>query len=129
MTERLDRIEQAVERTASNVDDLLGAIAQTDRQVRDLRGESADAKQRFEVLRAEAQNDREETRRLWNDAVVQMERGRTEARERFEAQLTESSRRFDAQQETIQRLLLAVVDLSRDNNRLRDRVDGLEQAR
>ena len=41
---------------------------------------------------------------------------------------TESSRRFDAQQETIQRLLLAVVDLSRDNNRLRDRLDGLEQA-
>ena len=63
MTERLDRIEAAVEQTTANVDDLLGAIATTDRQVRDLRGESADAQQRFEVLRAEAQNDREESRR------------------------------------------------------------------
>lgn len=128
MTERLNRIEQAVERTASNVDDLLGAIARTDRQVRDLRRESADAKQRFEVLRPEAQNDREETRQLWNDAVVQMERNCTEARERFEAQLTESSRRFDAQQETIQRLLLAFINLNRGSNRLRDQLDGFENA-
>ena len=128
MTERLDRIEQAVERTASNVDDLLGAIAQTGKQVRELREESANDKQRFEVLRAEAKNHREETRRLWNNSVVKIECDHTKTRERFEAQLTESSRRFDAQQETIQRLLLAVVDLSRDNNRLRDRVDGLEQA-
>ena len=129
MTERLDRIEQAIERTSANFEDLLGAIAITDRQVRDLRGESADAKQRFEVLRAEAHNDREETRRLWNDAVVQMERDRIEAKNQANADRAENARRFDAQQETIQRLLLAVVDLSRDNNRLRDRVDGLEQAR
>ena len=79
MTERLDRIEQAIERTASNVDDLLSAIAQTDRQVRDLRGESADVKQRFEVLRAEAQNNREETQRLLL-AVVNLGHGNNRLR-------------------------------------------------
>lgn len=128
MTERLDRIEAAIERTSGNVDDLLGAIAITDRQVQDLRGESADAQQRFETLRLEAQADREEFRQSWNDAVTQMASDRAEYRKQAEANRTETARRFDAQQETIQRLLLAIVDLSRDNNRLRDRVDDLEQA-
>ena len=156
MTERLDRIEAALERTGENlkqttakqakntedIDTLLGAIARTDRQVQDLRGESGDAQQRFEVLRAEAQNDRQETRQLWNDAVTQMERDRAEARERAEADRTEAreraetdraenAKRFDAQQEVIQRLLIELVEMNRDNRRLRDRVDriqGMEQA-
>jgi len=128
MTERLDRIEASIESTRSDIDDLLGAIAITDRQVRDLRGESADAQQRFETLRLEAQADREEFRQSWNDAVTQMASDRAEYRKQAEADRTETARRFDAQQETIQRLLLAIVDLSRDNNRLRDRVDNLEQA-
>lgn len=70
MTERLDRIEAAIERTSSNVDDLLGNAAQTDRQVRDtcdrvdrLVEKIDESNQRFEVLRAEAQADREENRR------------------------------------------------------------------
>ena len=180
MSERLDRIEAILEdvarkqaenaekirQNAEETDVLLGAIAITDRKVQDLLAESADAKQRFEVLRSEAQNDREETRRLWNDAVAQMERDRTEARAQAEANReetrrlwndavaqmerdrvearaqaeasraearaqadadrAENARRFDAMQETIQRLLVAVVDLGRDNSRLRDRVDRLE---
>ena len=70
MTERLDRLEAAIERTSSNVDDLLGTAAQTDRQVRDtcdrvdrLVEKIDESNQRFEVLRAEAQADREENRR------------------------------------------------------------------
>lgn len=70
MTERLDRIETAIERTSSNVDDLLGTVAQTDRQVQDtcarvdrLVEKVDESNQRFEVLRAEAQADREENRR------------------------------------------------------------------
>lgn len=131
MTERLDRIEALLERTAEQqarhvdeIDTLLGAIAQTDRQVRDT-GNRVDAlvvkidesNQRFETLRNEARADRLETRALWNDAVVQMQNDREE-----------SSRRFDAQQEVIQRLLIELVEMNRDNRRLRDRFDNLEQA-
>ena len=70
MTERIDRIEQAVERTASNVDDLLGAIATTQADVLRVNGnvdkltrKASDTDKLFETLRAEAQNDREESRR------------------------------------------------------------------
>ena len=124
MTERLDRIEASLERSEQravkrdeDIDTLLGAIAQTDRQVQDLRGESADAKQRFEVLRAEAQNDREESRRRFDAVIAQANADREESR-----------RRFDAQQENIQRLFVELINVSRDNSRLRDRVDNLEQA-
>lgn len=99
MTERLDRIEAAIEKTSANVDDLLGAIATTDRQVKDLRGESADAKQRFEVLRSEAQRDREEYRTLFNDTITQMEKQQRDWRVRF-----------DSQQAVIERLLLSLLD-------------------
>ena len=129
MSQRLDRIEALLERTAEQqarhgdeIDTLLGAIAQTDRQVRDT-GNRVDAlvvkidesNQRFETLRDEARADRLETRALWNDAVIQMQNDREE-----------SSRRFDAQQEVIQRLLIELVEMNRDNRRLRDRVDELE---
>ncbi|MGB3788987.1 MAG: hypothetical protein WA949_13330 [Phormidesmis sp.] len=124
MTERLDRIEAAIARTSSNVDDLLGAIAITDRQVRDLRGESADAQQRFEVLRAEAQNDREEYRALFNDAIAEMRR-----------QQTDWQARFDKQQATIERLLLSLLNRADTQDQLQarvanlgDRLDGLERA-
>ena len=124
MTERLDRIEASLERSEQravkrdeDIDTLLGAIATTDRQVSDLRGESANAKQRFEVLRAEAQNDREESRRRFDAVIAQANADREESR-----------RRFDAQQENIQRLFVELINVSRDNSRLRDRVDNLEQA-
>lgn len=99
MTERLDRIEAAIERTSTNVDDLLGVIATTDVQVRELRGESGDAKQRFEVLRSEAQRDREEYRTLFNDTITQMEKQQRDWRVRF-----------DSQQTVIERLLLSLLD-------------------
>jgi len=124
MTERLDRIEASLERSEQraakrdeDIDTLLGAIAQTDRQVRDLRGESADAKQRFEVLRLEAQKDRDDSRERFDAVIAQAEADREESR-----------RRFDAQQENIQRLFVELINVSRDNSRLRDRVDNLEQA-
>ena len=77
MSERLDRIESALDRVAqqqerntSGIDDLLGTVAQTDRQVQDtcarvdkLVDKVDESNQRFEVLRAEAQADREENRR------------------------------------------------------------------
>ena len=128
MTDRLDRVEEGIE-------DLLGAVATTQADVArvtanvDKLVSKADYNDKlFETLRAEAQADREETRRLWNDAVSQMEQDREIARTEAKADRDENARRFDAQQETIQRLLLAVVDLSRDNNRMRDRLDGLERA-
>ena len=131
MTERLDRIEASLERSEQravkrdeDIDTLLGAIATTDRQVRDLRGESADAQQRFEVLRAEAQNDRQETRQLFNDAVAQIEIDRRKSDERF----AEALSRIDAGQENIQRLLVELLNTNRDVSRLRDRVDEMGQA-
>ncbi len=138
MTERLDRIEALLEGTGENlkqttakqakntedIDTLLGAIALSEARIEKLVGKAEDTDTLFNTLRAEAQADRQETRRLWNDAVTQMNYDRAEAK----ADRDEHARRFDAQQETIQRLLLAVVDLSRDNNRMRDRLDGLERA-
>ncbi|MEL6856330.1 MAG: hypothetical protein AAFO83_14655, partial [Cyanobacteria bacterium J06607_13] len=72
--------------------------------------------------RAEAQADRDETRRLFNDAVSQMEADR----QQVEADRAESKRRFDAQQEVIQRLLIELMEMNRDNRRLSDRLDRLE---
>ena len=161
MTETLDRINATLDRVATQqekntqgIDDLLGAIATTDRQVQNV-GTKVDtlvqkmdstnqrvdtlvqkmneSNQRFETLRAEAQADRKETRKLWNDAVTQMERDRAEANRKhdeaiaqMETNRAEASRRFEAQQEAIQRLLVELVDMNRDNRRLRDRVDQLE---
>ena len=131
MTERLDRIEALLERTAEQqarhgdeIDTLLGAIATTEADVQrttasvnKLVAKIDESNQRFETLRDEARADRLETRALWNDAVAQMQINREE-----------SSRRFDAQQEIIQRLLTELVEMNRDNRRLRDRFDNLEQA-
>ena len=63
MTERLDRIEATIERTASNVDDLLGAIATTEALVNRVTAKSEGNEKLFETLRAEAQADRQETRK------------------------------------------------------------------
>ena len=82
--------------------------------------------QLFETLRTEARNDREETRRLWDDAVSQMERDRVEAKAQTDADRAETANRFDSLQEVIQRLLVELVEMNRDNRRLRDRVDRLE---
>lgn len=147
MTERLDRIEALLENTgqkldktaaqqARNSDDietLLGAIAtteasiqKTDASVRRLSVKVEGVELICDTIRAEARADRLETRQLWNDAVTQMQSDRAE----FKAQATldrqESNRRFDAQQEVIQRLLVELVEMNRDNRRLRDRVDRLE---
>ncbi|MGB3788901.1 MAG: hypothetical protein WA949_12890 [Phormidesmis sp.] len=142
MTDLLDRINATLDRVAiqqerntRDIDTLLGAISTSEVAAREqaarvdrLIANSEETNKRFETLRLEAQADREEFRQSWNDAVTQIERDRIEARNQANADRTEHARRFDAQQETIQRLLLAIVDLSRDNNRLRDRVDDLEQA-
>ena len=135
MTDRLDRIEASLERSEQraekrdeDIDTLLGVIATTEANVQNLTAKATDTDQLFETLRAEAQADRQETRQLWNDAVTQMEADRAESRERFDAAMEESRRRFDAQQENIQRLFVELINVSRDNSRLRDRVDNLEQA-
>ena len=67
----------------------------------------------------------------WSADRAQAESDRTEARERAETDRAENTKRFDAQQEVIQRLLIELVEMNRDNRRLRDRVDriqGMEQA-
>ena len=81
MTERIDRIEQAVERTASNVDDLLGAIATTQADVLRVNGnvdkltrKASDTDKLFETLRAEAQNNKEESRRNTNMLTANTQR-------------------------------------------------------
>ena len=93
MTERLDRIEALLlitaerlnqtaeqqQRNTTDIDNLLGAISTTDVEVRSLTQTVAANEQRFEILRADAIADREESRR-----------------------------RFDAQQEVIQSLLIAL---------------------
>lgn len=156
MTERLDRIEQLLERTGErqartteDIDTLLGAVASNEASIQKLSGDVKllvtkmdEGNERFNVLRLEAQNDREETRRLFNDAVTQMEIDRTESRERFDNMLREiqedrrkADERYSAQMEVVQTLL---IELTKSNgninavnsnvNSLRDRVDGLERA-
>ncbi|MEL6159614.1 MAG: hypothetical protein AAFR18_10375 [Cyanobacteria bacterium J06627_32] len=122
MSERLDRIEAILERVAQQqekqseeIDTLLGVVAANEREVRELTDKSKYNEQLFEIIRAEAQADRDETRRLFNDAVSQMEANRAEDR-----------KRFDAQQEVIQRLLVELVEMNRDNRRLSDRVGRIE---
>ena len=128
MTERLDRIEASLDRSeqratkrGEDIDTLLGAIATTDRQVRDLRDESADAQQRFEVLRAEAQNDRQETRQLWNDTVTQMETDRA-ANADAVTELTEAVR---AQSQSIDRLERSVSQMVAESSAQRETVNNL----
>ena len=145
MTERLDRIEAAIERTRGDIDDLLGAIASNEAEVQALCDSNRRNEKLFETIRAEAQADREETRRLWNDAVSQMEQDRVEARERADADRAEAARqfdeamaradadreestqRFDRKQQVIEQLLVELIAMNRDNRRLSDRVGDLEQ--
>jgi hypothetical protein len=93
MSERLDRIEALLlitaerlnqtaeqqQRNTTDIDNLLGAISTTDVEVRSLTQAVTTNEQRFAILREDAIADREENRR-----------------------------RFDAQQEVIQSLLLAL---------------------
>ena len=154
MTGRLDRIEAILENTATQqaknideIDTLIGAAAtnesaiqtfttNVDRvtaNVQKLVSKVDESDERFNVLRLEAAEDRQETRRLFNDAITQMTVDRTEYRQTFDAAIArmdadreEGRRRFDAQQENIQRLFVEPINVSRDNSRLRDRVDNLE---
>lgn len=154
MSETLDRIEALLESTAAkqakNTEGIeilmaacstnLVAIRETTGTVDRLVVKIDESNQRFDIQRGEAQADRQETRRLFNDAVAQMERDRTESRNRFEAVLTEirdaqrkADERHAAQMEVIQTLL---IELTKSNgninavnsnvNNLRDRVDDLE---
>lgn len=156
MTERLDRIEALLERTgerqaqtSEDIETLLGAVSTNELAVREtiasvnrLVLKIDESNERFAVLRLEAQSDRAETRRLFNDAVAQMEADRVEYRQNFSAVLTEiqearskADERHTAQMEVIQTLL---IELTKSNgninavnsnvNNLRDRVDNLEQA-
>lgn len=149
MTERLDRIEAHIESTRSDIDTLLGAVSTNEVACRDLREtatENAAAcrelrisitenQDRFVVLREEARADRAETRRLFNDAITQVEIDRVEYRRRcdeLQRQADEDRRRADerhtAQMEVIQTLLLELTKSNGNIGKLRDRVDGLEQA-
>ena len=146
MTERLDRIETQQEKNTNDIGDLvslsrgiLEAVDTLAKKADTLVKKIDDSNERFETLRLEAQADREEFRRSWNDAVTQMARDRVEARERAaidrtraqegaDADRADNAKRFDAQQEVIQRLLVELVEMNRDNRRLRDRLDGLERA-
>ena len=135
MTERLDRIEAILETSArqqakqgEDIDTLLGAIATTEALVNRVTVKAEGNELICDTLRAEARADRLETRQLWNDAVTQMETDRTKTQKRAETDRTENSRRFDAQQEVIQRLLIELVEMNRDNRRLRDHLDGLGRA-
>lgn len=142
MTDRLDGIE-ALQLTSEKrqakrdeeIEALLGAVATTEANVRRtealvnrVTAKAEDNELICDTIRAEARADRLETRQLWNDAVTQMQSDRTEAEAQADADLAENTKRFDAMQETMQRLLLAVVGLSRGDNRLCDRIDNLEQA-
>lgn len=156
MSERLDRIEALLEQSAQrqsttdaqiantrdDIETLLGAASSNESACRELRaaGAQTDARinrltdraesneRRFETLLSEARADREETRRLWNDAVTQMEADRSAAKAQADADRSEAGQNFSAQMEVIQRLLVELVDMNRDNRRLRDRLDGLERA-
>jgi chromosome segregation ATPase len=149
MTERLDRIEAILERTATQqerhadeIDTLLGAVSTTGVAVNNLVAEMAktnaavaESHQRFDVLRDEAIADRRENRELWNDAMTQVERDRAEYREKFDRAMAQSDtdwaradERHAAQMEVIQTLLLELTKSNGNINTLRDRVDNLERA-
>lgn len=149
MTERLDRIEAILSdtatqqaKTSADIETLLGACSTNLTACQELRaaGAASDARidrlderaesneRRFEIFLSEARADREETRRLWNDAVTQMEADRAAAKAQADADRSETRQNFSAQMEVIQRLLVELVEMNRDNRRLRDRLDDLEQA-
>lgn len=153
---RLDRAEAILVSTAEqqdrntrDIDTLVGACSSNEvacRELRETARENAAAcrelrismtenQDRFVVLRDEARGDRTETRRLFNDAITQVEIDRAEARSRFDQlqrEAAEDRRRADerhaAQMEVIQTLLLELTKTNRNVTDLRDRVDLVEQA-
>jgi len=174
---RLDRIEAILKstdehqaRNARGIDTLVSVCSSNEVACRDLREtatENAAAcrelrisitenQDRFVVLREEAKANRAETRRLFNDAITQVETDRAQARERAERDQAESRagaerdraesranfeklqreaaedrRRADehhtAQMEVIQTLLLELTKTNRNVTDLPDRVDLVEQ--
>lgn len=171
---RLDRAEAILvstaehqARNARDIDTLLGAVSTNEVACRELRESCSEIRaiatenavactqlrisivenqDRFMVLRDEARADRAETRRLFNDAITQMESDRAEARERAERDRAENRAHFEqmrleaaedrrraderhaAQMEVIQTLLLELTKTNRNVTDLRDRVDLVEQA-
>lgn len=131
MTERLDKTEVVLERTAQqqeqntrDIDTLLGAVSTTEASMRSLQRTTVETEQLFNVVRAEANADRAKTKQMWNDGVTQMKADRAQSDERFAKTLT----RINAQKEIIQRLLVELIQANRDATKLRDCVDGLEKA-
>ena len=123
MTERLDRIEALVGRNAEGIDTLLGAVSTIEVSNREqaarvdtLVAKIDESNRRFETLRLEAQNDRDEYRALFNDAIAEMRQ-----------QQSAWQSRFDAQQAVIERLLLAILDRDHAQERLLARITRLEQ--
>lgn len=165
MTERLDRIEEILQNTAQKqaknaeeIEALVGAVSTNETAIRELTANVARTtanvdrvtakaegnEMLFETVRVEAREDRAETRRLWNDAVTQMNTDReafreksdstiaqintdrAEYRERFDAAMQKADERHAAQMEVIQTLLLELTKSNGNINSLRDRVDRLE---
>lgn len=121
-----EELKELVGKNAAGIEDLLGVVATNEATRAELLAKWDESNTRFEALRLEGQRNREEFRQSWNDAIAQMEKDRAQARERADADRAENAKRFDAQQEVIQRLLVELVDMNRENRRLRDRVDRLE---
>lgn len=162
---RLDRAEAILvstaehqARNARDIDTLLGAVSTNEVACRELRESCSEIRaiatenavactqlrisivenqDRFMVLRDEGRADRAETRRLFNDAITQMESDRAQTRTRFEQlqrEADEDRRRADeerrraderhaAQMEVIQTLLLELTKTSCNMTDLRDHVD------
>ena len=111
MTERLDRIEALLDRTAEQtannrgeIEDLAGLFRNTLEAFERTQQEIAESNRRFDILR--------------DDAIADRQR----SDERFE----ESNRRFQAMQEDIQRLYLEVRSTNVSVAGLSDRVSSLE---
>lgn len=132
MTERLDRIEAILQSTAEQqakntdeIDTLIGVAATNEASiqrltdsVQELVSKVDESNKRFNVLRLEAAEDRQETRRLFNDAIAHVEQ-----------QQRQWQARFDSQQSVIERLLLSLLDRSDAQERLQARVTLLERPR
>ena len=132
MTERLDRIEAILQSTAEQqakntdeIDTLIGVAATNEASiqrltdsVQELVSKVDESNKRFNVLRLEAAEDRQETRRLFNDVIAHVEQ-----------QQRQWQARFDSQQSVIERLLLSLLDRSDAQERLQARVTLLERPR
>ena len=80
ITKRLDSTAAQQAKNTEDIDTLLGAVSTNEVACRELRISVMENQDRFTVLREEARADRAETRRLFDDAITQMESNRAETR-------------------------------------------------